>query len=252
MKKENILNVFLMIVIGVLVVVGTVQAATTISTDITTEGVLTVSGTASSTFVGAVGIGTSSPGYKLDAYGDLRVGVAGARANTLYVNTSQGPSGAIGIGTTSTSGYQMVVGNGAYGDGRVNLIGIQPLLRIQDTHAPSYLKSWILQAYESTLRLLEDDASEILTIAPGGKIGIGGSPGTAKLYVNGNLGIGTTTPVTRLHVSSGASATTTVSIGELGLSSSKSCINVKASDGSAGSFYMNAAHQLVAEANYCR
>ncbi len=73
-----------------------------------------------------------------------------------------------------------------------------------------------------------------------------------RFGATGNFGVGTTTAATKLQVTSGASATTTVTIGSLGLSSSKSCINVNASDGSAGSFYMNAAHQLVAEANYCR
>ena len=33
-----------------------------------------------------------------------------------------------------------------------------------------------------------------------GNFGIGGDPGTAKLYVNGNVGIGTTAPDTKLHV----------------------------------------------------
>ena len=39
---------------------------------------------------GTVGIGTNSPAYKLDVSGDLRVGVAGAIANSLYVDTTTG------------------------------------------------------------------------------------------------------------------------------------------------------------------
>jgi hypothetical protein len=69
---------------------------------------------------------------------------------------------------------------------------------------------------------------------------------------NGSLGIGTSTPQGKLQVTAGANATTTVTIGELGLTSSKGCVNINASDGSASSFYVNAAHQLVVEANYCR
>jgi hypothetical protein len=81
-----------------------------------------------------------------------------------------------------------------------------------------------------------------------------GAPGAvyAALFNGGNVGIGTTTPATKLQVSSGASATTTVTVGELGLTSSKACVNMNASDGSASSFYINAAHALVVEANYCR
>ncbi len=61
MKKEKILNFILAIILGTTVAVGTVSAATTVGTDIATDGVLTVSGTASSSFLGAVGIGTTTP-----------------------------------------------------------------------------------------------------------------------------------------------------------------------------------------------
>lgn len=58
MKKESILNLTLMVIIGVLVVVSTVKAATTISTNIVTEGTLSV--TSSSTLLGNVVIGTTT------------------------------------------------------------------------------------------------------------------------------------------------------------------------------------------------
>jgi len=92
-------------------------------------------------------------------------------------------------------------------------------------------------------------------------VAIGGNTGNSSLEINNNtgqaffrgkVGIGTTTPATKLQVSSGASATTTVTVGELGLTSSKACVNMNAADGSASSFYINAAHAIVVEANYCR
>jgi hypothetical protein len=76
--------------------------------------------------------------------------------------------------------------------------------------------------------------------------------GLGKVSFGDNVGIGTTTPVGKLHVSAGASATTTVTIGEIGVSSSKSCVNIKRSDGGAASFYVNAAGTMVVESNYCR
>lgn len=62
-----------MVIVGVLVVVSTVQAATTISTNIATDGTLTVSGTATSTFAEAVGIGTTTPNQKLSVNGNVAV-----------------------------------------------------------------------------------------------------------------------------------------------------------------------------------
>ncbi|MCR4333795.1 MAG: hypothetical protein NUV60_02170 [Patescibacteria group bacterium] len=51
---------------------------------------------------GNVGIGTTTPAYKLDVNGDFRVGVAGAVANSLYVNTT---AGNVGIGGTGVPNF---------------------------------------------------------------------------------------------------------------------------------------------------
>lgn len=58
---------------------------------------------AGATFVGNVGVGTTTPSAKLDVWGNLRVGTSSTP--TLSVNTA---TGNVGIGTT-TSGYKLTV-----------------------------------------------------------------------------------------------------------------------------------------------
>ncbi len=97
MKKENILNLFLLVVIGTSAVVGTVSAATTISTNIVTEGTLSV--TATSSLLGYVGIGTTTPlaNEKLSVNGEIMLlpdnqgymgNFGGAGITNFYVGTN--------------------------------------------------------------------------------------------------------------------------------------------------------------------
>ena len=53
--------------LSLFILVVTVQAATTISTDIQTDGTLSVTGT--STLAGNVGVGTTTPSYRLSVVG---------------------------------------------------------------------------------------------------------------------------------------------------------------------------------------
>ena len=95
----------------------TVSSSSTLATTTISGGDLTVD--TNTLFVDSinnrVGIGTISPAYKLDVYGDLRVGQIGsAYDNTLYVDTT---NGRIGIGTSSpyktlsVAGDMAVTGN---------------------------------------------------------------------------------------------------------------------------------------------
>ena len=81
----------------------TVSSSSTLATTTISGGDLTVD--TNTLFVDSinnrVGIGTTSPAYNLDVYGDFRVGKIGsAYDNSMFVNTS---NGFVGIGTTSPS-----------------------------------------------------------------------------------------------------------------------------------------------------
>jgi hypothetical protein len=250
---------FAFVIAGLFAGAGIVSAATTISTDINTGGQLTVTGT--STFLGNVVIGTSTPwNNSLFSVGNLYP--------TLYVNAAQGPSGAIGIGTTTTAGFDLVVGDGTYGDGRLNLNGVQPFLEIQDVDdvPDSYVygRKFDLQAYYGMLRLVEHNTDAATTSVDfgiaNGDFGIGlGNSSTAVpvnrldvngsaaigttnagvniaptngLLVQGKVGIATTSPVANFQVANGSNSTTTVELGSAGQNKG-TCLKLYRSDGSA-------------------
>ncbi|MFA6459469.1 MAG: hypothetical protein WCV79_03720 [Candidatus Paceibacterota bacterium] len=245
-----------LLVLSVVLMAGIVSAATTISTNISTEGQLSV--TSTSTFMGNVGIGTTTPVNKLTIYGSnsstgsfVGIDQLGDNAQPYlymkeYATSASGPflRFHLGRGTSQDTAavsqnndrFGLVIGggysaaasnfiNGAgiyfHIDGEVDTAG-------DTTDMPGRLSFWTTPDGSGTI--------------------------TERMRISsaGNVGIGTTTPATRLHISSGASATTTVSIGELGLTSSKSCVNMNRSDGTAASFFINPAGTMVVETNYCR
>ncbi len=117
--------------------------------------------------------------------------ISDSSINDLYsaVAMTIDASGNVGIGNTAPS-YQLEVGSGAFGAGRLNLNGSQPFLRIQDTDA-GFATNWLFQAFNNRLRLLNNDgATEPLSI-----------------LTNGNVGIGTTAPLSNFHVSSATGTT---------------------------------------------
>lgn len=72
-----------------------------------------------------------------------------------------------------------------------------------------------------------------------------------RITSGGNVGIGTTTPIGKFHVTAGQSATTTITVGELGSVTSKTCVNMKNTDGADVSWYIVGTTQVI-ENNPCR
>ncbi|MFA5888815.1 MAG: hypothetical protein WCW47_00485 [Candidatus Paceibacterota bacterium] len=210
-------------------------ASTTISTDINTDG--------------NISIGTTTPwamfSVNPNGIGNGPEFAIGSSSATHLVVTN---SGNVGIGVTSPLSKLSVGGAGLagaaiYGGG--NTYGVDG---VGTAYGGLFTGTAGIGVYGS--------GTTYGVYGNGAGSGVGGYfssfSGYALITNSGNVGVGTTTPQTKLHVSSGASATTTVTVGELGLTTSKACVNMNASDGSAVSFYFNAAHAMVIESNYCR
>ncbi|MFA6459260.1 MAG: hypothetical protein WCV79_02615 [Candidatus Paceibacterota bacterium] len=228
------------LVLSVVLMAGIVSAATTISNSISTGGTLTVTGT--STLMGNVGLGTSTPVTALDVVSESAV-VAPVIV-TNYSNTGGG--GQITIrkarGTTASpsaisSGDQIaaILGQGFSGSsfsGNISEIGVKAAETFTSTANGTFMVF-------STTGIGATTRSERMRIDGLGNIGIGIASPTALLHVStttpgmdvmkitagtqnlvytrlGNLGIGTTTPTTNLQVTTAtANATSTITVGKI-------------------------------------
>lgn len=253
---SKIKELAVIVIVGIFIT-GVVSAATTVGTDINTTGQLTV--TSTSTFLGNVGIGTTSPFANLGIQGSL-----GVSDNQLYLASN----GSVLVGTTSLDGNFTVFGNSAsvFNTLRTNVNSGALALRVVGQSTGTVQKNFgvsigfSIEDADGTrinntgqiTSIWEDPSSSNRTAGfrfdtMSGGVGIQ----SMRLSGAGYLGIGTTTPATRLHVSNGANATTTVTIGELGLTTSKGCVNINQANGSPGSFYLSGG-VMVVENNYCR
>ncbi len=212
-----------MIVIGVIAIVGTVSAATTISTDIITDG--------------NVGIGTSTPYAKLSVAGQAVV-------NNIWATSTTATNyfgGNVGIGTMSPESQIHLVASGGPGVKISDYINGVAGPRLWFTRArgtvlaPTSVQDgdtlgyFVIQGYDGTsflttsrIRFEVDGATGVNDIPS--RITFQTTPdGTSsavevmRINNEGKVGIGTTTPTTQLHVTASASnATSTVTVGKVG------------------------------------
>ena len=192
-----------------------VSASTTISTDINTQGQLTVTGT--STLMGKVGIGTSSTGYALTVSpSNTGIGLYASDGSLQADIESFGNSS-----TTRSAGFNFKGVSGASGIGADNWT----IFRYNAASNKIYMGdtgsvSWLQSGHDFYVRA---------------GLGAISNPTTTPQFViegaTGSVGIATTSPVANLQVANG-SATTTVELGSANQNVG-TCIKLYRSDGSA-------------------
>lgn len=175
---------------------------------------------------GDVGIGTDTPGYKLDVNG-----------GDIFTSGNYVISGGHVLKNSGTSDKFGIWGGTDFSNG--------PFVEFWPEGSSSNQGNLLFEFGSRSTQL----TSSYFNIAAGDGFGSGNS--ALRILQNGNVGIGTTTPYSKLHVSSGAGATTTVTFGEVGSATSDTCFNTKNTAGSDISFYF-VGTTMVVENNKCR
>jgi len=191
----------------------------TLTGDLTVTGTTTVQGTGDSSFVGNVGIGTTSPNTALEVDGAISTVtsdyVQGSIGSRLLIETSgsgnthsyiqaqntggtssnedlalQLYGGNVGIGTDSpTTSYSKVL--------QINATGNGSTLRLTDTGSGSSLgsglellqfgvDSYIINRENGVMRFWNNNSSKMVILA-NGNVGIGTTSPGSELEVNGNI-----------------------------------------------------------------
>ncbi|MHC4064237.1 MAG: hypothetical protein ACYSUI_07005 [Planctomycetota bacterium] len=168
---------------------------------------------------GDVGIGTPSPGARLDVQGgDLKIG-----NNDLFVDES---AGQVGIGSTGIGGYELQVGD-ADGDGHSQVFlgtGTSPgdqAIRFRDQ-----FQYWEIRDNNDGADELQflRSTTAVMTMLINGNVGIGEVSPSEKLHVAGNVqvdGAVTTSGRTRRVFINPEAVTYTDTLGSLHSSSSR-------------------------------
>ena len=258
MKNSSVLLGFS--AIAIFAIVNFAVAATTIGTNIQTDGSLAVGTTTpwGQLSVNPNGLGSGVPEFVVgssttthlivDGGGNVGIGTT-SPSQTLTVSNPNGV-GTLSLWGSSNSRFDLFNGDG-------NKYSLQftgaggTILRLQYNGLSKEVFS-----NNGALGIgATGGVNSMLAVYGGATIGTGydvtaGAP-TNGLIVQGNVGIGTTTPFSKFQVTAGASATTTVNFGEVGVSSSHGCFNTKNTTGADISFYF-VGTTMVIENNLCR
>src|SRR6056300_1444749 len=162
---------------------------------------------------GDVGIGTTSPGYKLDVNGTVNTGALTATSGTFSGNVTTGPNIYVGTNTNNETAKTIYFG-GTYGDNsydhcvierRVYTTGTekQELLLFsgndgETSAGPDRIRLKGAQILFDTLNSSTDRTTENtkMIIKAGGNVGIGTTSPGYKLDVNGTVNTGALTATT--------------------------------------------------------
>jgi hypothetical protein len=143
---------------------------------------------------GNVGIGTTSPVYKLDVSGTLEVATTGAAGANLIIHDTNGSNDRTGIQFTNNS-MHFICGDdqsaetfgvySVFGNNRTN----DATLTVHGKATGNWGKYLALTHDGTDGRISTDDATGDLVLAPGsGKVGIGTADPSAKLHIGGTPG----------------------------------------------------------------
>jgi len=287
---KNRLFTISILIFSVVLIAGAVSASTTISTDITTGGVITVTGSGASSFIGNLGIATTSPYAPLSVVGSGGVVADNINAtNTSATSTISGglsvagssglvvlQNGKVAIGTSTPVSHTLEIwGSGNFPIGYYSTAdnslqaesfgtGISNSRQagfnfLGTTGATGSLDNWFVLRYNASgNKIVLGDTGTVSWIQAvhslsfiSGTLQSTTTPAQMTLTNSGSLGLGTSSPQSLLHVSAGTSATTTVEFGDQYASGSKTCFNVKTTTGTAASFYFTTSG-LVFETSRCK
>ncbi len=190
LKTRLFIQVTMVSFLATLAAIGLVATATTIGTDINTDGYLTVSGAATSTFLGPFSVGSSTPASNT-------LFSVGTSTPNLFVDRN---TGYVGIGTTNPA-YKLDVAGDAKIQGNL-LIDGSPTYN--DANAWLFLVGrWNGGAYTASIYANQLGAMTLTAAVGQFMLFKSGENELMRILGSGNVGIGDASPVYLLTVGSG-------------------------------------------------